>query len=319
MITFAYFTCRKDPKIEWFFNSLNRELNGDWSNVKILIIDYHSQYNFEERELLLVSPYRKFTENIFLTHPKPTAWQGKWKTTTQHEYFAASNARNTAFLLCDTEYIVCVDDLSVMKPGYFKVIEEGYKNKEVLLGAYAKVNDLTVSEEGEILFDNKSTKLDSRFNNSVLKGNKTRVSGSWLFGCSFAMPLELAFKIDGFDEACDGQGAEDYDFGIRLNRVTTDIFYCKEMFTYESDELHFVDTLSFKRDSKILSEETLMPSQKGIMSDHAMLNYLLKQNTTPFPFLKNNLTSLKEEMKQRSFVFPIREIDWRTGKLISEL
>ena len=51
-------------------------------------------------------------------------------------------------------------------------------------------------------------------------------------------------------------------------------------------------------------------------------------NTTKgFGFIKGedgqevfvHVTSLKEEMKQRSFVFPIREIDWRTGKLISEL
>lgn len=160
-------------------------------------------------------PYEKYTKNILLSYPKPTAWQGKWKTTTQYEYFAAANTRNTAFLLCDTEYIVCVDDLSVLKEGYFKVIEEGSKNKEVLLGAYAKVNDLNVSLEGDFTFNPKTVKLDTRFGNGVLKGNKTRVSGSWLFGCSFAMPLALAFKIDGFDEACDGQGAEDYDFGIR--------------------------------------------------------------------------------------------------------
>jgi hypothetical protein len=93
-LTIAYFTCRNDPKIEWFFRTLNRELNCKWDNIFIIIIDYHYQYNPEERYAQFKKHYEMYTTNVKHVSPKPCPIQGKYKVTKEN-YFAASNARNS--------------------------------------------------------------------------------------------------------------------------------------------------------------------------------------------------------------------------------
>lgn len=298
-ITIAYFTCRKEPKIEWFFRSLNRELlhaGTNWKDVKILIIDYWYQYDPSQR----YEQFKKHWEiypDISVEHisPKPSPWQGLHKVT-KSNYFAASNARNTAFLNCHSQYIVCIDDLTVIKPGWYEVVRWGAQHNHVVLGSYAKVKNLSCKEDGTFSFDEFPPGLDSRFNNGVIKNDFAQlVAGSWLFGCSFGLPLDLALQVDGFDEACDGQGAEDYDFGIRLGRITSNIYYSRQMFTYEDEDLHFTsDNVKFIRHSRMLTEKTHMPKYKGMSSDHAMLQNVLTNNSH-LPFVANNLRNYTKD------------------------
>lgn len=311
-ITIAYFTCRVDPKIEWFFRSLNREIKGDWSKVRILIIDYWIQYKGDER-------YEDFKKhwNIYpgcrVEHisPKPCPLQGSHRVTAK-EYFAASNARNTAFLHCLTPYIVCIDDLTVVKEGWFSTIQWARDRNFVIYGSYAKVKNLKCTEDGSYTYTDHPAGLDSRYGNPHITNNfATKVAGSWLFGCSFGLPLSLAMKADGFDETCDGQGAEDYDFGIRIGRLTTDIYYSRVMFTFEDEDLHFAPgNIKFIRESKKLTSESKMPEYEGIQSDHAMLQRVLKSDH--LPFTPNNL---------KSYICPsfIGMKDWRDGVSLSDV
>lgn len=292
--TIAYFTCRKDPKIEWFFRSLNRELKNNWKNVNIIIIDYYYQFDNINRKDEFKNKYEIYTNNVKHISPKPSPIQGKYKVT-KDNYFAASSARNTAFINCETSYIVCIDDLTVVKEGWLDVVLWGVKNNYVVYGSYAKVNKLECLEDGSFSFDKDSIQLDSRFNNQVINNDfATRVAGSWLFGCSFAMPLKLAFKIDGFSEICDTIGSEDSEFGIRLNRVTTDIYYSRQMMTLEDDLLHFTPgNIKFIRESKILTENTLMKNKIGLSSDHAIIQNVMESDS-PLPFIPTNLSKIKE-------------------------
>ena len=323
-LTIAYFTCRNDPKIEWFFRTLNRELNGNWNNIFIIIIDYHYQYKPEERYEQFKKHYEMYTTNVKHVSPKPCPLQGKYKITTEN-YFAASNARNTAFINCETSYIVCIDDLTILKEGWLDVVKWGQKNNYVIYGSYAKVKNIECSENGSYSFDKSSIYkgLDSRYNDLTITNDfATQVAGSWLFGCSFAMPLEIAYDVDGFDEACDGQSAEDYDFGVRVGRVTKDIYYSRTMFTYEDDDLHFTPgNVGFKRTSILLTEDTLLKKKIGIMSDHAILQNLLESDSK-LPLLPSNLKRTKElynedEIKLTENFKDFR--DWRNGKLWSDL
>jgi hypothetical protein len=43
MITIAYLTNRRNPQIEWFFDSLHNECGGNYDGIKILVIDYWAQ------------------------------------------------------------------------------------------------------------------------------------------------------------------------------------------------------------------------------------------------------------------------------------
>lgn len=322
-ITIAYFTCRREPKIEWFFRSLNRELNGKWNFVNILIIDYWYQYDPEER----YADFKKYwdglapKESIKHISPKPCPLQGKYKVT-KNEYFAASNARNTAFLNCKTDYIVCIDDLTVIKEGWLNAVMWAMKNNFVIYGSYAKVKNLICHEDGSYSYNEFPQGLDSRFNNPHISNDfATRVAGSWLFGCSFGMPLEVALVADGFDETCDGQGAEDYDFGIRIGRITNNIYYSKHMFTYEDEDLHFsTGNLKFLRESKLLTAETKMKMYIGMMSDHAMLQHVLHSGYLPFTpnNLKEKLNCQRDNERSKNNDVEFRSfknmVDWRDGK-----
>lgn len=319
-ITIAYFTCRKEPRIEWFFRSLNRELKGDWSKVQIMIIDYWHQYD-EEGRTTQFKPFWEVYPDCSVTHisPKPSPWQGKHRVTKQ-DYFAASNARNTAFLHCKTPYIVCIDDLTVIKEGWYDVVRWGYEKGYVVLGSYAKVKQLNCNEHGEYTYVDHPPGMDSRYNHSaIIDDFAFRVGGSWLFGCSFGLPLMLALEVDGFDEACDGQGAEDYDFGIRLGRITNDIFYSRKMFTYEDEDLHFTpDNVKFVRESKKLTEATAMPKYVGMPSDHAMLQHVMHSGR--LPFLPNELKAhvAKGDVTVDVAGFKDRK-DWRDGMSLIDM
>lgn len=318
-LTIAYFTCRKDPKIEWFFRSLNRELKSDWKDVKIMIIDYWLQYE-PNRYDDIKKHWCHFTNNVLHISPKPCPIQGKYKVS-KNEYFAASNARNTAFIYCDTNYIVCIDDLTVLKEGWIKDILWAKQNNYVIYGSYAKVKNLNCDDNGSYTFDQEGIQLDSRYNSEILKQDgPTKVAGSWLFGCSFGLPLSLAMAVDGFDESCDGQGAEDYDFGIRIGRLTNNIFYSKAMFTYEDDDLHFAPgNAKFIRESKILTNNTLMKNKIGLPSDHAMLQYVM--SSKHLPFRPNMLFNIKQNINNIEVItsaFP-NMLDWRDGTRLSDL
>lgn len=319
--TIAYFTCRKDPKIEWFFRSLNRELKKNWKNINIIIIDYYYQFDTINRKNELKKKYEMYTNNVKHISPKPCPIQGKYKVT-KDNYFAASNTRNTAFINCETSYIVCIDDLTVIKDGWLDVVLWGLKNNYVLYGSYAKVDKLECLEDGSFSFDKDSMQLDSRFNNEVITNDfATKVAGSWLFGCSFAMPLELAFKIDGFSEICDTISGEDSEFGIRLNRVTTDIYYSRQMMTLEDNLLHFVDNIKFIRESKILTENTLMKNKIGLFSDHAIIQNVM-ESQSPLPFIPTNLIKIKEiynlDETKLAELFDTLQY-WVDGKLLCEM
>ena len=43
MITIAYLTNRKETRIEWFFDSLTRELGGDCERVQVVVVDHLAQ------------------------------------------------------------------------------------------------------------------------------------------------------------------------------------------------------------------------------------------------------------------------------------
>jgi glycosyltransferase involved in cell wall biosynthesis len=252
--------------------------------------------------------------------------QGVHKVT-KNEYFAASNARNTAFTHCDTDYIVCIDDLTVIKEGWLDVVKWGQQHKYILLGSYSKVKNLTCQKDGSYTFEHFPPGVDSRYNHPLLRNHfAQKVTGSWLFGCSFGLPLELALAVDGFDETCDGQGAEDYDFGIRLERICKEIYYSKQMFTYEDEDLHFSEgNAKFIRESKVLTDKTLMPQHKGVASDHAMLRHVLSSGSQPFQ--KNHLSEKRAKIRQHDYKVEddedvkafIEKKDWRDGMPLTEM
>lgn len=257
MLTIAYFTSRKEPKIEWFFNSLLNEAEAsgldDLTGFKIVVVDFWAQLGPDWPEVAKLgfpsvdrrldqfnqkgAKWLKSAGAAYMhVRPKPTVWQGPHRLT-KADYFAAANARNTAICLAPDGYIAFVDDLSVLMPGWLAAVREAQLRGYIVAGAYRKVKDMVVEQGKLVSFTDHPSGVDHRFGSGVPQA-PVPCPPSWLFGCSLAAPVEAFLKINGYPEACDSMGYEDSITGSALAKNGYEILYDRRMMTYESEELH---------------------------------------------------------------------------------
>jgi hypothetical protein len=300
ILTIAYCTSRKDPKIEWFVDSLIREVeHSPTLDIKIIVVDLlHG-----ERELPALS---KLGHNCRHVPVKPNVWQGKNRLASS-DWFAAANSRNTALCLAPDGYITFVDDLSVLLPGWLDRVKAAMDGNYIVCGKYQKVKDLVV-ENGEVKsFTDFEAGHDNRekFAKSPLQ---PCADGGWLFGCSCAMPVEALLTIGGWTEFVDGMGSEDYLTGLTLQNAGFKLFYDSKMMTYESEELHHV-------------EPALKRTDKGISPDdksHRALNIV--QSGTKFfdNYVQGGMRTIREKVLKGD-PFPLilqPRHDWFDGQKI---
>lgn len=305
-LTIAYFSNRKDPKFEWFLDSVRRELGGDIGNTKIIAVDFWA----EERPL----PGTGYTHVM----PKPSVWQGKYRLT-KDNYFAASNARNTAICLAPDGWIALVDDLSVLLPGWYDSIKRAMDNDYIVLGAYKKVKDLMVGEHGFVKsFTEYAPGVDGRLS-QVPHDRATACDGGWAFGCSLAGPVEAFLKINGYDEDCDSMGGEDYIAGIMIQRAGHKLMYDPRMMTYESEELHYLD----KPFNRIIKPYTDRSKFKDKDASHAILNAVKYhgRNVAPNYFSEGGIRAVRQKVLAGE-PFPVVQIpqhDWRDGEELKNM
>lgn len=308
-ITIAYLSCRKDPKIEWFLGSLYRQLESligpdakltfGGLNIRVVFVDFYR----DERQL---GPWAKFPSLWHVT-PKPCVWQGPHRITKEN-WFAASNARNTALCHAPDGWIVYVDDLSVLMPGWFNAVREAVAGNYIAEGAYKKVKNLVVENGVAKSWDEFPGGVDSRWH-SGMADEPITANGDWMYGCSVAMPVEALLTINGWPEdLCDGLGSEDYCCGIALQNAGYNCKYDRRMLTLESEELHFVEP-AFKR-----SDYGVSPADKS----HAALNIARQSKYFPNHF---NMRELRQKILAGE-PFPVDVQPrhcWFTGRHLSDL
>lgn len=301
-LTIAYFTSRKDCKIEWFFDSLKRELNGrEWP--KVLVIDF---WHSSRAPLQFPGPPNKLLHMA----PKPTVWQGPSRATSQ-DWFAASNARNTALIYADDGWLAHADDLSVLMPGWLNAVSEAMDANEIVYGAYKKVLELKVENGNVTHHVENPAGVDSRWRSGRDNG-PVKASGSWCFGCSLAMPVEALLKVNGWDEDCDGMGSDDSVLGILLGKAGFNFRYDRRMLTFESEEGHHTEP-AFRRTDKGVS-----PKDKS----HALIALAMSKKTRGTCYTgSGNLRELRAIAKRGDQLPPLRgpAKDWFDGQPISEM
>ncbi len=328
MLSIGYLTCRKTPQWNWFFDSLQRQLGG--ISVEIMVCDFWAQEiphrnwtlkDVVERQIELVSACGDLKVNWFA--PKPTVWAGPYKLT-QNDYFSAANSRNTLISKAHGTHVSFTDDLSVLMPGWLNVVREAMANNYIVCGAFRKVNKLVV-ENGEVKsFEDHPSGHDSRWKSGD-DSKAVPCHPNWLFGCSFAAPVNALLKVNGLFEDCDsgGVGMEDCSLGMALQATGHKLKYDRRMFTLESEELHHVDTPMLRKDKdrgKVVevSPGVTHPAEKG----HALVKRFtgLKWFTNdfgPFP----DLAALRQHVLAGGS-FPIVNrptVDWYDQQPISEM
>lgn len=205
--TIAFVTGRTSDEWPWLRDSLMREFDRYRFGFLPKIIIIQATRTSEH--------FAKMVDGVN-TAPKPNIWQGKHRVTSQ-DWWAMSNARNTAICLCETEWICFFDDRCVLLPGYLDALQDAMDGSYILAGAYEKREWMTV-EDGIIrnggIIKGRDCRLDY-YEQNKLK-SPFSCPGSWLFGAIFAMPIEWALEVNGSPEICDGQGFEDVQFGLLL-------------------------------------------------------------------------------------------------------
>jgi hypothetical protein len=304
MLTLAYLTSRKEPHFEWFAFSLSRELKANpdvkLSGLRIVIVDYYAHERSFEFDDLPIGFFGSFLH----VAPKPTPWQGQFRQT-QHDYFAASNARNTAICFSPDGYVCFVDDLSVLMPGWLAAVVEAQSKGYIACGAYRKVFDLKVGEN--ITYQDNPHGHDSRWRSGHDRA-AIPCSGNWAFGCSLAAPVEAFLEINGYPEACDGMGYEDCVTGVAIERRGFQFRYDRRMLTLESEEGHHVGTPMLRRDPGV------SPNDKS----HAMLARYMGVRSFDNPF---DIRQVRQAvLAGEEFPLPApNQAEWFTGTKLSEL
>lgn len=338
--TIAYITHRPNCHFDWFVESLVRQITAEQrANIQLVAVDgclWHQAVYMDpliHDSVLLTAPryhrldrrddFERIVRGRFeFLHvpPKPCAFQGPFRQTTK-DYFAAWNTRNTVFIVAKHPYIVCVDDLSVLAPTWFDQVAHAAEGEYVMCGMYKKVLKLAVSPNGEIMdYEEFPAGIDSRWPRSSAAG-VVKWTGSGLFGCSFGVPLQAALEIDGFDAACATQGAEDYDFGIRLERASWPIFLNQNALTLESEEGHH-DGTALPRIRKLVRDDRLPVGYDGEKwSDHVMLSRVCRDTDRILPIIGDEISAKRKMFQASGYVtLPIpNSEDWRDGQKLSEL
>jgi hypothetical protein len=212
-LTIAYITSRREPHIEWFFDSLRNQTNDKIDGIPIIIVD---TFQGELRNLN--------SEQVKHVKPKPTIWQGEHRITKQ-DWWAKSNALNTAICLCQTEFIACVDDRCVLGDNWINSARRGMETGKAVCGAYEKRVGLEVAG-GVITNPGQVSGVDPR----LRKPPYAMIFGNDWFGCSNVVPLEWCLKVNGYPEDyCDGMRYEDTTFGWLLTNNGLPLAYDRKM------------------------------------------------------------------------------------------
>lgn len=267
-----YLTNRQEPKFEWFVDSLyNQTTEEDRQHIELIVVD--SVLNVDEssrRQQLTEKVAGRFAVNH--VKPQDNFYQGPNRKT-KTEMFSPANARNTGVKYASAPYIVFVDDVSVLMPSWWPKVKQLSGGGSIVCGSYQKHFEMNV-ESGHLVSSRQhQAGMDSRWNIGI-DGGTVQIAGTQLFGSSVGMPKEIFNQMGGFDDLCDSIGGEDYQFGIRLTHARHKIFYDRQMFTIESEELHNQPYLML-RDDRVLSPDAYMERlrQLGINRRYADGNW----------------------------------------------
>ena len=292
-LTIAFITGRPEPHLDWMLASLAPQVvAGD--DISVLVIDARGR----TPQQLGARSQGSWNPRVSAVLPKPTPWQGAHRITAA-DWWAKSSAINTALVLCDTDYIAFVDDCCRLGPKWLETVRGGERDrKSVLAGTYDKIENGVVTPDGR---------------RAIAPTGRLNCGGGWLYGCTFALPLEWALEANGAEEGCDGMGAEDYIFGFQLEN--------------NARRIDFVLNLAVIQERPEIAVSVgpsygLRRTDKGVSpldKSHAALSRFRARKQTEF---SPDLRALRAARAAGNLVWPMPDPmmrDWYDGQLVREM
>jgi hypothetical protein len=348
--TIVYVTNRRNPQWKWFVDSLCRQADFEQRrHLQVVFVDSHLWGPSARRDHLAQNgtvmhiamslwhdPDRRTELEIVVNNrldylhipPLPNVYEGPFRFT-KESWFAASNSRNTGFVVAKHAQVVFIDDLTVLGPIWLAQALHSAHHGYTVAGMYKKVRQLVVEDGVPVSFEEFPEGRDSRWESGSDAGI-VPWEGS-IYGCSFGVPLEAALAIDGFEMACCGSGNEDSDFSIRLRRSGVKVSLNRNLFTLESEEDHHTEENKSKatRDRREVLRSNLpaaydsyrIPNEaEKYMSDHVLINRVINEARIT-PILPQNLRGIREKYLATGLVdIPSGPTtDWRDDSPLSSL
>lgn len=306
MLTFAYTTCRQHPQLTWFMDSLKLQLQAHPElEYRIVVVDFWS----DQRAWA-------YPEIIF-TKPMPNVWNGHHRLTKEN-WFNASASRNAALCHAPDGYIVYVDDLSVLLPGWLDAVLQA--KDYIACGAYKKVRNLVVDNGIITSFLPWPPGEDNRLKH--VKEDVTNCGGNWAYGCSLAGPVEAFLSVNGWpNDLCGGLGFEDVLMGIVMANAGWSLKYDRRMMTYESDELHSVEPSFRREDWHMENGVAVFGGNGGDDKSHRALHIAQSSKSFANSFGDGGIREIRRKVLAGE-PFPVIQVpdrEWYSGKLLSEL
>ena len=289
-LTICMLTTRPQPEVQWMLDSLHCD------EAQVMVI--HGGELIDEFDC----------ERVKYEFPKPNVWQGEHRKTPV-DWWAKSNAINTALCLCKTEWICFLDDRCVLQPGFMDAIRSAMTGNYIMAGAYEKRHSVTV-ENGVIRNAGIITGTDSR----VGKGaGAVPCSGHWLFGCVTAAPLDWWLQINGAPEKCDSLGFEDVIIGMLFQNNKFPIRYDMRARIIEDRSVDKLGTVMRRESKEKHPHDTNDKAHKLL----AWVNSGAKRSENDF-----DIRELRDKI-QSGGEFPIPEdkewVDWFDSQPLKEM
>lgn len=300
-LTVTYITARQEPMFQWFFDSLANQLEPH-DKIKVIIVDLLADKRNKEA-------YDLRGLDVQWVEPKPNIWQGKHRIT-KDDWWAVSNARNTGICLCETEWIAFLDDRCVLLPSWMDAVKRAMAGNYIVAGSYEKRSKMDV-QNGFIRGFEKLIGADPRLKQAP-NGMKN-CPHSWFFGCTSAMPLEVALQVNGFEEGCDGMGMEDSIMGLHLRN-------CGYTLTFDVNMRMIEDRTEGETASGHGLSNVMRRTDKGVSPNdksHAALKRFGVQKRTEFTLDLRELRANGMSWKPNP-AWPDWK-DWYDGQAISEM
>lgn len=219
---------------------------------------------------------------------------------TSIEWWALSNARNTGIALCQSDYVVFLDDRCRLGPRWLEAARRASIARcSVVAGTYDK-REVDGRGGSRISVDHRLLAHPSGL---------IGCGGGWLYGCAIAAPLEWLLDVNGFEEGCDSLSGEDYILGLMLGNREHRVDFDSLLLVHQ-DRMDGANH-GFRRTDKGTS-----PLDKS----HAALERFGRRTRTEFtPDLRKMRADLASGGKFPEVDHGVDHLDWYDGQPIRDM